>query len=78
MNKPGGKTFTTIVGWVAAVAAALLSSMVLAVVALVAGFILWHHFRDRKMGGALMIASALSLVIGFMIGVWIVSSLSMW
>jgi FtsH-binding integral membrane protein len=76
MNETGGKTFTTIVGWVAAVAAMLSASMVLALVALVAGFILWHHFRDRKMGGALMIASVLSVVLAYAIGFLLVYVMS--
>ncbi|MHC8520881.1 hypothetical protein ACPJHQ_05665 [Rossellomorea sp. H39__3] len=50
MNESGGRRITTIIGWVAAVAAMFSASMVLALVALVAGLILWHHFRDRKMG----------------------------
>ncbi|MEW4327109.1 hypothetical protein Q0N12_10585 [Rossellomorea marisflavi] len=76
MNESGGKRITTIVGWVAAVAATLMASMVLALVALVAGLILWHHFRDRKMGGALMIASVLSVVLAYAIGFLLVYMLS--
>lgn len=76
MNESGGKRITTIIGWVAAVAATFSASMVLALVALVAGFILWHHFRDRKMGGALMIASVLSVVLAYALGFLLVYVLS--